>query len=140
MDTDNGTWVIVELMGKKIVAGQARKDESFGIPLLRVDIPATEGIPAFSSFYGDKAVYGVHPVSEAVARATAQQVRHAPVLVYTPQLVTREQYDETTARLKAEIERLRAVKSLPAPEGSEGGKDWDDDDGSSDDQDDGGGA
>jgi hypothetical protein len=137
MENDNGTWVIVELMGKKIVAGQARKDESFGIPLLRVDIPATEGIPAFSSFYGDKAVYGVHPVSEAVARATAQQVRHTPVLVYTPELVTREQHDEAVTRLKAEIERLRNLKRLPAPQESEGGtdgNDFDDDDPDDDDE------
>ncbi len=43
-------WAIVELMGRKVVAGKASKSVLFGPPLLRVDVPATgaqrRGLPA----------------------------------------------------------------------------------------------
>lgn len=42
------TWGIVELMGHKVVAGLISKSEMLGKPLLRVDVPATEGYSEFT--------------------------------------------------------------------------------------------
>lgn len=85
----NGTWAIVELFGHAKVAGWVEKDERFGPALVRVDVPSVkpavdeEAIPSHSSFYGNGAIYALHPVSEEIARQVAGEIQHRPVLVYT---------------------------------------------------------
>lgn len=109
----NGQWAIVELMGHKVVAGFAGKDEMFGKPLLRIDIPETSEYPAFTQFYGLDAVYCITPTSEDVARITAESCKINPVSVYTPELVTVEKHRGVIADYKEQIERLRNMRALP---------------------------
>jgi hypothetical protein len=118
-DQTAGEWAIVEIMGHKVVAGYVTKDEMFGQPMLRVDVPATDAYPAFTQQYGVQSIYCITYVSEQVARAVAQANRVNPVSVYVPELAALE-------RLKAENERLR--RSLPAPDDDADIDDGDDDD------------
>jgi hypothetical protein len=109
-DQTAGEWAIVEIMGHKVVAGYVTKDEQFGQPMLRVDVPPTDAYPAFTQHYGVQSIYCITYVSEQVARAAAQANRVNPVSVYVPELAALD-------RLKAENERLR--RALPAPAGDD---------------------
>jgi hypothetical protein len=72
-------WAILELLGHRRVAGRVREVQLAGAGMLRVDVPATPGRAAQTSWYGPGAVYGVHPVTEEVARAVAERFRSDPV-------------------------------------------------------------
>jgi hypothetical protein len=103
----DGQWAIVELMGHKVVAGLASKDEMLGKPMLRVDVPATKDYPAFTQMFGESAIYCVTFVSEPVALAAAEQCHANPVAIYVPDLAE-------LAELRAENKRL-VQKALPQP-------------------------
>jgi arylsulfatase A-like enzyme len=106
---EENVWAIVELMGHKVVAGKVSKSELVGPPKLRVDVPATSAFPEFTQLYGDAAIYCVTFVSEDVARRTAEANKTNPVSVYVPDLVTREQLEETIKKYKEQITFLRAL-------------------------------
>jgi hypothetical protein len=109
IDDNTKTWGIVELMGHKVVAGMVSKSEVLGKPMLRVDVPATSAYPEFTQFYGETAIYCVTFVSEEVAKRTAEANKTNPVSVYVPDLITREQLDETVKKYQEQITRLRAL-------------------------------
>lgn len=109
MDENTSNWGIVELMGHKVVAGKVSKSEMLGKPMLRVDVPPTSTYPEFTQFYGDSSIYCVTFVSEEVARRTAEANKTNPVSVYVPDLITREQLDETIQNYEKRISRLRAL-------------------------------
>lgn len=98
-----GTWAVLELFGHQQVAGWIEKDERFGAVLTRVDVPAVDGIAAHSSFYGNGAIYALHPVSEEVARAYAKRINHRPVVIYGPDLVERRYLDEERERNRGRL-------------------------------------
>ncbi len=106
-------WAVVELFGHKTIAGQITKETSL-FPLLRIDVPPTSDWPAYTVEYGPAAIYGITYVSEQVARATAESLKVRPINVYTPDLVTREQFEKTVDQYKQRIAELR---SLPSPDG-----------------------
>jgi hypothetical protein len=118
LDENNEQWGIVELMGRKVVAGRLSKSEMLGVSLMRVDVPATKGYPAYTAFYSDKALYGVTFVSEEVAKRTAEEVSVNPVSVYVPDLITRDAYDEIKTRWEQAQEEIYRLKRLPAGESS----------------------
>ena len=109
MEDNISNWGIVELMGHKVVAGLVSKSEMLGKPMLRVDVPATSIYPEFTQFYGDSSIYCVTFVSEEVARRTAEANKTNPVSVYVPDLITREQLDETVKNYEERLNRLRAL-------------------------------
>ncbi len=134
MDEQQSTWAIVELFGHKTLAGRVTKDTSL-FPLLRIDVPATEAAPEFTAEYGPGAIYGITYVSEEVARLTAAAVKAQPVAVYSPDLVTREQFEKMQDQYRKRIEEMRAL-----PERSGGNLrplDRDNWDGADDDEDEG---
>lgn len=117
------SWVILELMGHVKVAGLASEAMIAGAPLLRVDVPDTDGQPGFTQFYGATAIYRLTPVSEEVACALAASLRVRAVQRYElPQLAAgkadREEddeededddyspADECTSKYNADRERL----------------------------------
>lgn len=110
-----GTWAVLELFGHQQVAGWIEKDERFGAVLTRVDVPEVGGIPAHSSFYGNGAIYAVHPVSEEVAKAVALRIAHRPVVIYGPELVERRMLDEERERNRGRL--------LDAPDDDDDGSD-----------------
>lgn len=103
-------WAVVELFGHKTIAGQITK-ETNPFPLLRIDVPATSDYPDYTVEYGPTAIYGITYVSEEVARATAESLRVRPINVYTPDLVTRAEFEKTVDQYKQAISKLRALPS-----------------------------
>lgn len=72
-------WCIVELFGHKRLAGRVSEATIGGCHFLRLDVPAVDRLPESTHFYANGAIYGLHPVSEEVARAVAARCQTAPV-------------------------------------------------------------
>ena len=77
------SWAIVEVMGHKKFAGRVQEHVVAGHGFIRVDVPECEAdgqkVEGFTKFIGPSSVYAMTPVSEAVARAVALQLRERPV-------------------------------------------------------------
>ena len=76
------TWAIVEIIGRLTLAGKCSEEVHFGVSLLRVDVPAIEGVNAQTKYFGGSAIYCVSPCSEAVARAVLRRERPAPISIW----------------------------------------------------------
>lgn len=87
-------WCIVELFGHAKIAGKCTEQNIAGTNMLRVDVPETEGQPAFTRFFGSSAIYAINPVDEEIARAMAQRIQVKPVDAYTLKDVMRKQLPE----------------------------------------------
>jgi hypothetical protein len=135
-DDTVSNWGIVELMGRKIVAGLISKSVLLGPPMLRVDVPATSAFGEFTQFYGETAIYCVTFVSEQVARLTAEQNKVNPVSVYVPDLITREQHEKMLKSYSDQIEILRHARLPAGASGESAHSAPDDDDGRWGDEDD----
>lgn len=72
------TWAIVEVMGHNTYAGFVTAENIAGAQMLRVDVPAIDGIPAFTKYVSPQALYGVTPCSEETAIARARASRSKP--------------------------------------------------------------
>jgi hypothetical protein len=108
-----GNWVIIQLFGHKVMAGYATKEEPFGLPMIRIDVPETEKFPAFSKHISPQAVYDIAYVSETAARKTAEAVQADPIPVYVPEIDDARALHEQVMDLKEQLSRARA---LPDPE------------------------
>lgn len=73
------SWALVELMGHQRIVGKAKEEAHFGVPMLRIDVPATEGEDAYTKFYGGGSIYCITPITEAVAMRMLNNVRPDPV-------------------------------------------------------------
>ena len=124
-EASKGTWAIVEIMGRKVLAGYVTEETHFGSAQMRIDVPETSTLPAFTDFYAAQAIYGWKPVSEEVARKTAEAIKASPVSIYVPDLSDVHNLREQNQRMRQELERLHA---LPAPGGDLGDDLGDDDD------------
>jgi hypothetical protein len=85
MNDDNGkfsSWCIVEIFGNQKIAGRVSEHVIAGHGFIRVDVPDTEGQPAFTRLFGPTAIYSMTPVSEDIARAAVDAIRSRPVTVY----------------------------------------------------------
>ena len=72
-------WCIVELFGHTKVAGRCTEQSIAGGNMLRVEVPETKQQPAFTRFYGNAAIYAIHPVTEDVATEMASNLSVKPV-------------------------------------------------------------
>ncbi len=72
-------WGIVELFGHQTIAGRLSSETVGGCPMLRVDVPETEGAQAFTKFYGSGAIYAMTPTDEATAHMAAHSIQARPV-------------------------------------------------------------
>jgi hypothetical protein len=93
------SWCIVELFGHQKLAGVVAEAQIGGCSFIRVDVPEMHGQPAFTRFYGEKAIYSITPVSEEVARAAMDYLRVRPVATYmlpepSPPLSVPDERDE----------------------------------------------
>jgi hypothetical protein len=77
-------WAIVELMGHRRLAGRVSQAEQYGVAMLRLDVPPTEGAQAATQFYGGSSIYCITPVSEEAALLVAR--RSAPTPIQTWEL------------------------------------------------------
>jgi hypothetical protein len=70
------SWVILELMGHRRLAGWLTETTIGGGAFLRIDVP---GEPGATQFYGPAAVYAITPTDEVTARLVATAGVPAPV-------------------------------------------------------------
>ncbi len=75
-------WCILEIMGHQTYAGLVTEQTLGGASFVRIDVPESEGIPAFSKCFGAASIYCITPVTEEVARLRARSLRQAPLSVY----------------------------------------------------------
>jgi len=72
-------WAIVEVMGHSQYAGRVSEYSELGVPLVRVEVPETEGQPAFEKLLGAASIFRITPVTEDVARQAASRMRVRPL-------------------------------------------------------------
>lgn len=88
-------WGIVEILGHKQLAGRITEEVIAGAAFIRIDVPEIvrqerDGkvvIAAFTRYVGPSSVYSIHPSSEGIARAAAQQIFRwqSPLPIEIPQ-------------------------------------------------------
>lgn len=72
-------WAVIELFGHNKVAGFVTEQQIGGASFIRVDIPATATVAAYTKYYHPNAVYAITPVSEETATRAAHHIDQAPV-------------------------------------------------------------
>jgi hypothetical protein len=80
-------WAIVEVMDHSRYAGRVSECQQFGAPLIRVEVPESDGQPAFEKHLGAASIFAITPCTEAVARAAAAQFRARAALPYDEALL-----------------------------------------------------
>lgn len=110
--SDKGIPAIVEIMGHVKRAGFVTKDETFGAPMLRITIPATSEQPEFDEYYGLNSLYAIKPVGEQAVLLAAENFKARPIVVWNPELITRDEHERTIEKLMAQINAFR--NGLPA--------------------------
>lgn len=75
-------WCIVEIMGHQRYAGRVTEQTVGGAAFVRVDVPESDGRPAFTKLFGAGSIYSISPVAEEIARAVAQELRREPMSIY----------------------------------------------------------
>ncbi len=98
-------WGIVEVMGHQRLAGRVMEQAVGGTAFVRVDVPESEGRPAFTKLLGSGAIYAITLTTEETARLAAARLRMAAPM------------DEWDAR--------ELIESLPGPDSRQGGLDFD---------------
>lgn len=92
-------WAIVELFGHQRIAGKITEQTIGGCSFVRVDVPELPErvedhygnprkrplVAGFTKLYGQGAIYGMTFVDEAIAKASAAELRVMPVDSYTLQ-------------------------------------------------------
>src|ERR1043166_5150181 len=87
-------WAKVELFGHQVIVGRVTEATLAGGSFIQVDVPATNGNPAYTRFFGPSAIYSITPVSEQIARDLLQVYRKEPVTRY-------ERSEEHTSELQS---------------------------------------
>lgn len=75
-------WAKVELMGHNVIVGRVSEATLAGGAFLRVDVPAKGPLPGYTKLFNPSAIYGITPVTEAVALALLDHYRPEPVSRY----------------------------------------------------------
>lgn len=72
-------WAIVELMGHQRMAGEITEVTVAGHGFIRIDVPATSKVPAFTRMVSPSSIYAINPTTEDMARRAAEAFQPRPV-------------------------------------------------------------
>jgi hypothetical protein len=72
-------WAVLELMGRQRIAGKVTERVIAGTGFLHVLVPATSRNPEFSRLISPSSIYAINPVTEEVARASAERINEQPI-------------------------------------------------------------
>jgi hypothetical protein len=72
-------WAVVEVFGHKRVAGRVTEATIGGQSFVRVDVPGTDNVLAFTQFYGQGSIYCLTPTTEEIAREVARYSSIEPI-------------------------------------------------------------
>ena len=76
-NTNDKFWAIVELFGHTVLSGEVSKCEIGDF--VQINIPEVGDVPAWSKMVNPKAIYGITPTTEEVARAKAETIKAMPI-------------------------------------------------------------
>ena len=76
------TWAIVELFGHNQLAGKVSEQIISGQLFVRIDVPKTNNVPAFTKYHLPNAIYGITPVDEDYATRMADRIKAQPINDY----------------------------------------------------------
>lgn len=71
-------FAIVEVMGHSRYAGLVTEEAIGGAAFIRVDVPATDGVPAFTKYLGGGSIFAITPCSQDVANEAARRFHSTP--------------------------------------------------------------
>jgi hypothetical protein len=72
-------WAILEIMGHERLAGRLTETTIAGVPMLRVNVPATEKLPGFTRMLSGASIFSLTPVPQDVATLVAGQLQKTVV-------------------------------------------------------------
>ena len=76
-------WAIVELFGHQKIAGRVSEQSIGGCSFVRVDVPETKRVPAFSRLFGNGAIYSMTVTDERSAKMAAEMFTPEPMDKWT---------------------------------------------------------
>lgn len=90
-ETTFETWALLEIMGRKRLAGKVSEQTIAGHGFIRIEIPT--GNDGFTTqFYGPSSIYAITPTSEELGRQFAIRNQPAPISRFDlPELPERRQ-------------------------------------------------
>lgn len=94
MENKFDLWAIVELFGHQKIAGRVTEQNIAGTNMLRVDVPASGEITAFTRFLGSAAIYAINPVDEVTAKAFAERLQVQPITVWDIREIIKKNQDK----------------------------------------------
>lgn len=72
-------WAIIELFGHNKISGRVTETTIGGGSFIRVDVPETSKVPAWTRFLNPSAIYAINPVTEEVAVGYAGRLDSRPI-------------------------------------------------------------
>jgi hypothetical protein len=93
------SWAIVELFGHNQLAGKVTTENIAGQEFVRIDVPKTTKVPAFTKYHLPTAVYGLTPVDEDYATRMADRINAQPINDYKHNEIIREIIKEKLAEM-----------------------------------------
>lgn len=78
-DEKSELWAIVELFGHNRISGKVSEHNIGSGAFIRIDVPDTKTVPAWSRLLNPSAIYAINPVTEEVARASAESISAKPL-------------------------------------------------------------
>jgi hypothetical protein len=90
-ETDQAAeWAVIELMGHNRYGGRVSKDTKLSTPMLRVDVPQTDGTFA-TQLINPSSIYRITFCEESIARAAAEHGSSKPIETWKLSHVLAEQ-------------------------------------------------
>ena len=83
------TWAIIELFGHTRVAGKVTNVSIAGCGFIRVEVPAHNGLPAYTRDIAPKAIYAINPCDEKAACDAQDYCSSSPVVALTSSIIER---------------------------------------------------
>jgi hypothetical protein len=102
-------WAIVELFGHNQLSGLVTEEVISGQSFIRIDVPKTSKVPAFTKYHLPTAVYGLTPVDKEYATRMAEKINAEPINDYKHSEVIQEMIKERLSKMTLELNEQNKV-------------------------------
>lgn len=119
---------LIELYGHNRIAGRVSEVSIGGSALLRVDVPAVDGVQAFTKYYGLGAIYAITPTDEATMLIAVKGMQPKPIERYQFSLPNSLSVDDRTWKLVPDDGRTIQDEIRDIESGDFDPEDFDDED------------
>ena len=82
-------FALISLFGHKRLAGKVTLQVLGNLTMLRVDIPETTKVPAFTKYINPSAIYTMDPITEDLMHTLAESFKEQPIEAYNIMEVVR---------------------------------------------------